>query len=233
MLAYRDEADKAVYATNTVAAIHEICLPNWQEADCPWCIEAALYRRMLKNGAVLPEPLQARLDLLTDRDTGLVEGLFFVAPDVMPMRLYSGSIFLPPGTPQATVFAAIGSALQQLRTTGSDRRPTLGPRRYPIATVLKALEYLKNVYKDSVLRAAILRAACSQELVYMSEPAEQRRTALVSALLTSAAPDEGDLALELILASAGGKCKIDGEMDAARLEATAAQLLALVRALSS
>lgn len=233
MLGYRDEADMAVYATNTVAAIHEICLPNWQEAECPWCAEAALYRRMLKNGALLPSALQARLDLLTDRDTGLVEELFFVAPDVMPMRLYSGSIFLPAGTPQATVFAAVGSALQQLRTVGTDRRPTLGPRRYPIATVLKALEYLKNVYKDSVLRAAVIRAACAQELVYMNEAAERRRTALVGALLTSAAADEGDLALELILAHAAGKCGVDEGIGEAQLEAMAAQLLALVRAFVS
>jgi hypothetical protein len=231
MLAYRDDADKAVHETNTVAAIHEICLPNWQDADCPWCAEAALYRRALKGGAVLPKALQERLDLLTDRATGLVEELFFVAPEVMPLRLYSGSIFLSPGTPQATVFAAVGSALQQLRTTDADRRPTLGPRRYPIATVLKALEYLKNVYKDSILRAAILRAGCAQELVYMSESAERRRTALVGALLTSAAADEGDLALELVLAHAAGKCGIDGEIGSAQLEATAAQLLALVRAL--
>lgn len=231
MLAFRAEADKAVYAANTIKAVHEICLPNWQEPDCPWCVEASLYRQMLKRGETLPEALQTRLDLLTDQETGLVDNLFLVAPDVEPLRLYSGSIFVPPETPQATVFAAVGSALQQLRTIGSDRRPTLGPRRYPIATVLKAPEYLKNVYKDSILRAAILRASLIQELVYMNEPAEQRRTALVGALLTSGAADEVDIALELILAKGLGKCDIDDGIDTEQLEITAGRFLALVRAL--
>jgi hypothetical protein len=154
-----------------------------------------------------------------------------VAPRDPPLKLYSGSIFLPPGTPQATVFAAIASALQHLRTTRSEPQPPLGPRRYPIATVLKVREYLKDVYKDSILRAAILRAACADELVYMNEAAERRRTGLVTALVRSAAADERDLALELILAHAGRKCRIDPDLAPGEIEPVAATLLDFVRAL--
>lgn len=231
MLAYRDEADKGVYPCNTVEAIQAICLTNWQETDCPWCLELALYRRMLKEGHALPAPIRQRLERLTERDSGLMNDLFLVAPADKPLELYSGSIFVPAGTPQATVFAAVGSALQQLRTLRSETRPALGPRRYPIATVLKAREYLKEVYKDSILRAAVLRAGCVEELVYMNEAAERRRTALVTALLTSPKRDERDVSLELVLAHASGKCEIDSDLHGNRLEATAAQLLANIRAL--
>jgi hypothetical protein len=232
MLAYRDDADKGVYEVNTIAAIQELCLPNWQEAECPWCAETALYRQMQKEGHDLPSHIQQRLDRLNDRDSGLVDDLFLVAPTDSPLALYSGSIFLPPGTPQATVFAGVASALQQLRTVQSERQPPLGPRRYPIATILKAREYLKHVYKDSILRAAILRAGCIEELVYMNEAAERRRTLLVRALVTSAAADERDLALELIIAHAGGKCEIDPDLALDRIEPTAARLLEIVRTLA-
>lgn len=229
MLAYRDDADKAVYATNTVAAVHEMCLPNWPEPECPWCLELALYRRMQKQEIPLADHFLQRLDRLTDRDSGLVDDLFLVGPENSPLNLNSGSIFLPPGAPQATVFAAICSALQQLRTNATDKRPVLGPRRYPVATILKAREYLKVVYTDSILRSAILRAARSEELVYMAEASERRRTGLISALLTSPDQDKCDLAFELILAHAAGKCQIDLDIDSNVLEPTVADFLDIVK----
>ncbi|HEX4693553.1 hypothetical protein [Sphingomonas sp.] len=231
MLGWRDPADKKVHARNSVEAIHEICLPNWQETGCPWCAEAAFYRRMLKEKGALPAQFQDRLDRLNDRDNGLVDDLFLVPLGAKPLTLYRGSIFLPPSAPQATVFAAISSALQQMRTVAVDTRPRLGPRRYPIATVLTAHEYLQDVYKDSILRAAVLRAARGEELRYTNERAENERTAMVEHLLISAKPDESDLTLELILAHAGHKCRIDTPADDPKLDPAVAAFLADVRAL--
>jgi hypothetical protein len=233
MLGYRAEADQAPYKDNSVDAIETLSLPNWQEPECPWCAEVALYNRMEKEGILLSAHVRQRLDRLADRRAGLVDDLFFVGPNDQPLELYSGSIFVPPGTPQATVFASVGSAMQQLRTIAPSKRPMLGPRRYPIATVLKAREYLKEVYKDSILRAAILRAGTAAELVYMNEPAERRRAGLVTALLTSLQADERDIAYELILAHGARKCPIDATIGDAQLEADAARLLADVRSLSS
>lgn len=231
MLGWRDAADKEVHARNSVEAIEKICLPNWQETSCPWCAEVALYRRMLKINGRLTTQFQQRLDRLNDRDSGLVDELFLVSPGEKPLTLYAGSIFLAAGTPQATVFAAISSALQQMRTVAPDTGPRLGPRRYPIATVLTAHEYLHDVFKDSILRAAILRAARSEELRYTNDHAENERTAMVDHLLTSAKPDERDVAIELILAHAGHKCRIDTPTDDARLDAMAAAFLTDVRVL--
>ncbi len=232
MLRYRDPADKRVHQENTVSAVETLCLPNWQERDCPWCREAVLYERLLEQGIVLPDHLQARRRRLADGDGGLVDDLFLVAPGTAPLQLYGGSIFVPPVTPQATVFAAIASAVQRLRTLPGDGRPTLGPRRYPVATVLRAREYLQDVYKDSILRAAVLRAANAEELNYMNEQRERRRTNMVAALLTSSRSDEADVALELVLAHAHRKCRIDLDVDTVGLEPIAADLLASVRALS-
>lgn len=231
MLQYRGLGDQGIHAANTASAIHELCLPNWQQADCPWCTEERIYRQMLREGHYLPDYLLQRLDRLMQRDIGLVDDLFLVSPDTPALRLFTGSVFVAEGAPQATIFAAVASAVQHLRTAGPGLQPTLGQRRYPVATVLKAREYLKSVYKDSVLRAAILRACTVEELVYMSEIAERRRKRMITALLTAPQADENDIGMELILAHAAGKCDVDPEADEGIADPATMDLLKIVRVL--
>jgi hypothetical protein len=208
MLSYRDPADKSHYGDNTVQALYEICLPNWQQAACPWCAEVALLRRIQTHQGPLPPNLATRLDRLLNAPDGLVDDLFLVEPGSPALQLYSGSIFAGAGAAQATVFGAVASALQQLRSLNGTARPPLGPRRYPLSTVLKAREYLKDVYTDSILRASLLRAACREELVYMEDEKEAKRSALAAALTASTSVDVHNLTLELLIAEGAGKVRL-------------------------
>jgi hypothetical protein len=226
MLSYRDPVDRAHYGDNSVAAIYEICLPNWQQASCPWCAEIDLLRRLDVERGRLPPDLAARLQRLVDAPDGLVDDLFLTEPGAPPLQLFAGSIFADAGASQAAVFAAAAGALQQLRSLNAGERPPLGPRRYPLSTVLKASEYLRSVYTDSILRAALIRAGCREELVYMEDDRETTRNVLAAAIAASTSADVHNLTLELLIAAAAGKLRLSA--DAAIHGALATALRALL-----
>jgi hypothetical protein len=225
-LSFRAKEDRKHHHSNSINAVCAISLPNWQEQDCPWCREASLYAdfSMKVREDTLPVLIEKRSSLLDDRDTGLTDNLFLVADGVPALRLYSGSVFAPQDCNQAEVYASAAAALQHLRET-SGEKPKLGRRRYPIATVIEAKNYLRVMYTDSILRASILRSAVLEELVYTDREQEQNRTSLMMDIIHSGHADQNDLAAELILAHAMRKCSLAEVKPTANLPADLASLL--------
>ncbi len=193
---------------NTVTAIEEFVLPDWAEADCPWCVEQSLYEILsgLHPQRGLTKLLRDRRQLLEQSGhTGLDDNLFIIPPTVANLSFTDGSIFAAVDMSQASVFASVASSLQTLRTQAEARKQPLGPRHYPVATVLDDKEYLEKVYTDSTLRACILRAAADYELTYTDQKAEERKTRRAIALLTAEKGIDYDLSAELIVAAFAGK----------------------------
>jgi hypothetical protein len=163
----------------------------------------------MAEGLQLPPVLQERSRRLQEaRSFGMRDDLFLVAPPRPPFEITPGSLFAEPDTSQADVFASVAAAVQVLRCSPPAGRPPLGRRRFPVSTVLKGREYLHETYTDSVLRAAIMRAAEPDELVYADNEKEGERTDWVRHLITSPLPDEWELIPELILAAALEKCSL-------------------------
>jgi hypothetical protein len=192
---------------HTVSAIETIVLPDWHSAECPWCAEIELYRRREAALGTLPVgALRDRLTTLTfARDEGLSENLFLNGPSQPLIEINRTSEFVDAPASQATVFAAVSAAIQRLRSVPENDRPVLGPRHFPVSTILNDEEYLVNVYTDTVLRASILRGATIDELVYANTQLEEQKTQRVELLLQSDDPTKTNLAAEIILAGKAGK----------------------------
>ena len=206
MLGWRSPEDSIPHARNTVNATYELCLPNWQERGCPWCAELLQYDHVVDRGVTLPAFFAARRQrLVAAKYSGLINDALLQDGYAPPLQLEQGSIFAPPGASQAAVFASVASAFQTMRTVLELDLPLLGPRRHPLSTVLKATDYLLDTYTDSIVRAAFLRAAASDELVYAGLDGEERRQGLISAIVENPAAHVCDLGHELILAAACGK----------------------------
>jgi hypothetical protein len=206
MLGWRSPEDSVPHARNTVDSTYELCLPNWQERECPWCAELSQYNDLVDRGVMLPAFFAARRQrLVAAKDSGLIDDALLQDGFAPPMQLEQGSIFAPPEASQAAVFASVASAFQTMRTVLEPDLPLLGPRRHPLSTVLKATDYLLDTYTDSIVRAAFLRAAVPDELVYASPGDEEKRQVLISEIVENAAAHVCDLGHELILASACGK----------------------------
>lgn len=129
------------------------------------------------------------------------------------MTLGPESLFANFGANQAEAFAAVASALQYLRSASTPDRPPLGPRQFPVSTVLNHEDYLCSKWTDSILRAAFLRAASSEELTYADAGRENARIQALEDLLVQSADGEHDIALEILLASNLGKCRVRFEDD--------------------
>jgi len=211
MLGWRPKTARAGFERNTVTATFELCLPHWLERECPWCTELQVYNAIIDRGGELPPQFaQRRTRLIEGRETGLMHDAVLQAASDPPIVLAQGSIFAPDGATQADVFAAVASALQTLRTVSEPDLPKLGPRRFPLSTVLLDREYLLDTYTDSVVRAAFIRDAIADELVYADGKNETERQALVAGIVASHFPHWADLGHELILAAALGKGVLSG-----------------------
>ena len=206
MLGWRSPKDAVVYARNTVDATYELCLPNWQERGCPWCAELLQYDYLVAGGITLPAFFAARRKrLVAAKDSGMIDDALLQDGFAPPLQLEQGSIFAPPDASQAAVFASVSSALQTMRTVSEPDLPLLGPRRHPLSTVLKATDYLLDTYTDSIVRAAFLRAATPDELVFAGRDYEESRQSLISDIVENSAAHVCDLGHEIILAAACGK----------------------------
>jgi hypothetical protein len=227
-LQYRAQDDRAHHPHNTVSAVFEVCVPNWQEERCPWCQERLFYEKLQYSGGELPAKIRDRQTMLVDRDSGVHDDLF-LDPGTSKIKLYSGSLFAPEDSSQAEVFAAIAAAIQQLRVHTTGDKPSLGPRRHPIATILDAEHYLDKTFTDTVIRASFLRAASWEELVYTNSTREKQRTELIGRILGAKEGDVCNLSLELILADALHKCSIADETIGSGISQAACEFLALIR----
>jgi hypothetical protein len=195
---------------HTVNAVEYVLLPDWREHRCPWCMEIRLYERWLERQGSMPSALLERLEELSRSNrAGLVDNLFFQFPNSNAFKLGPDSLFAPEHAAQAEVFAATASAIQYLRTNPSGDQPLLGPRRFPISTVLAYVDYCRSKWTDSILRASILRAASVDELTYADGGLEGDRTAAILDLIRQSADGEHEIALELLLAANQEKWSFD------------------------
>ena len=193
---------------HTLQAVDEVVLPDWRDDCCPWCIEKRMYQRWAKIAA-LPEPLIGRLETLSrSSDAGLEDELFLQRPGAAPFAVGPASLYLPEGASQPEVFAAIAAALQVLRTERSESRPLLGPRRFPVSTVLKHEDYCRAKWTDTIIRASLLRAAISDELVYADPQSEEARAVALGRLIMQPSEGEHEIALEILIAAGEEKCRL-------------------------
>lgn len=191
-----------------VITLLELPLPDWRDQDCPWCQELALYNRWARRG-----PLHARLAdraeaLSSAAARGLTDDLFLALPARTPLALGPSSFFVGQASSQADAFAAVSSALQRLRSRDPAHGPPLGLRRFPVSTVLKHDDYLKETWTDSILRSIFLRGAHPEELVYADPATEAKRTTDLRDLLLDTSPAQHDMAIEILLAAALGKATV-------------------------
>jgi hypothetical protein len=198
---------------HTVDAVEFILLPDWRDNDCPWCREKRLYERW-SMVAPLPDLFVERLGLLSrSMATGLINDLFAAIPGLPEMKLGPSSLFTAERANQAEVFAAVAASLQYLRSEPPSDRPPLGPRHFPVSTVLNHEDYLRSKWTDSILRATFFRAASSDELTYADANRENLRTAALNDLLMQDAEGEHDIALEILLAAGLEKCRVNVAAD--------------------
>jgi len=198
------------YLSHTVQSVEQLPLPDLAQDDCPWCVELALYNNWVKGGVPLPEALEQRRARLAGAGVdGLCEDAL-VHPQQLPRpELGPRSFYVKQGCTQAHVFAAASAALQTLRTVGHENKPKLGPRHFPIATVLHHEDYLNQKWTDTVLRAAFLRASTRDELVWTEAGHRKSRKDAFTNLLRRNDQSEHDLVLEVLLAAACGKVDLD------------------------
>ena len=207
-LGYRRKEGKKRPDPHTVQAIETLVLPHWQEHRCPWCREMEIYRKSGKESEIASRrTIAKRLEQLQRaKAEGLSKDLFLGVDGHPDLEIRKESIFVEAPASQASVFAAVASALQSLRVESPKQSaPVLGPRRYPLSTVLYYKEYLVHTYTDSILRASILRAAVRDELVYADKCAEREKGRRVRELIMSDIRSRANLAAELGLAIADRK----------------------------
>jgi hypothetical protein len=198
----------AALPRHTLNCIDMVVLPDWREPDCPWCTELRLYSRWSQI-VPLPEQLASRRAVLQSADAaGLTSELFLQIPNVPALALGPTSFFTNQAAHQAEVFAAVAAALQHLRTEVISSRPRLGPRHFPISTVLNHDDYLCAKWTDSILRATFLRAATGDELTYADSNREYVRTRQLMDLVVQHGEGEHDIAPEVLIAAALGKCRV-------------------------
>lgn len=182
--------------------VETLLLPDWGEAECPWCWEL---RQLEAVGRTLPptESLRERWHALRDTRRGLRESLFLPwmpeEVDSLPVSVWKlgpGSVFRAKN--EMDLFVAVASSVQSLRAAGDLRERPM----FPLSYVLNPSFWLSGRYYDPVIVAAILRATRRHDI---------RATQIEAELLKGMSHrlDHGDdLRGELLLAMARGHLPI-------------------------
>lgn len=191
-----------------ITALLDLPLPDWREPECPWCQELQLYRRWGRRGELHRRLAERREALGRAVAGGMSDDLFLAVPAESPLKLGPSSFFVDHESSQADAFAAVSSALQRLRSRPATQGPPLGPRHFPLSTVLRHGDYLKETWTDSILRSIFLRGAHAEELVYAEASTETARTTELRDLLLDPSPAQHDIAIEILLAAALGKATV-------------------------
>lgn len=194
---------------NRMLAVELVVLPDWDKEHCPWCHEQSVLlaadpplnvgQRSTSVAALRP---RAAMLASAPLNQGMSKRVLWSNAKPKEVSLTAGSIFIPKkkGTREAAVFAAVASALQEMRT----RKERALESRFPFPTIVDPKMYLSGRFNDAILKAAILRASSQDELICVSARGEQDRLDLLKTL--SGNRKEGAcLNIELALASAVGK----------------------------
>ncbi len=139
---------------NTLNCVELVVLPDWDEGCCPWCAEQELYRTITLRSEELPPLLARRVSDLAQTQTGLnASTIFGCHLSGFEFQLTDNSLFAPAGSSPPTVFAAVSSSFQRLRTDSKSTR-SLSRRLYPQTNCISTDDYLGNTFTDPILRAS-------------------------------------------------------------------------------
>jgi hypothetical protein len=166
-----------------VISIEHVVLPDWDSKTCPWCIEAKALMQLKARGRLTDATISGvtkRVMLLEQarRRKGLINNAIWRPDGSNPTQLTQNSIFINidngPAT-EADVIAAVGAALQRMRTTTSEHEERL-ESGYPHVSVLDPENYFGFRFNDDLLRLAIIRSANVSELErWVTVKEEERR----------------------------------------------------------
>lgn len=191
---HRWSADPATQRKNSFDHVEKLILPDWGELDCPWCLEKELREGMGTTHDIPPTELG---------HSGLTTHIFTTPQGHPLMALEDESFVGPAGASQAAIYCAVAGGLQRLRTEKfDDSAPPLGSHHFMVSSVFASENYTRYL-TDSVLVAAVWKAAKPGELTFTDAHKEQERCKLLKTFL--AHPSNADLEGELTLAIAAGK----------------------------
>ena len=154
-------------------------LPNWNEQDCRWCAEHRLLDKLPTAIQNFPF-VRDRLDILRRRN-GLIQDLFPKWPSDNGRsdeywKLTSGSLFR--GVQGADLAVSVASGIQGMRGKRRQRDGIWLPSelddvfRSPIAKILDPAFFAAMRYYEPVLKASILRATRSHDIMAPGNEAE-------------------------------------------------------------
>ena len=213
---------------NDVECLEKIVLPDWDMAECPWCLEYEWLSEMIETSGFGEEGLKRaieRRELLEQAadGEGLVSNVFWIPPQRQRPTITPRSIFLPNvDATEADIAASVAGAIQRMRTEPEDgqrlKADFLQPR------VLDPHNFLgpDPRYNDLVLRMAVLRSALPSELRRWDDGEETLRSRYLGSAFVD---DQCCFALELTVAIAQGKFPLieDGDVDLAAIQPPEAQ----------
>jgi hypothetical protein len=130
----------------------------------------------------------------------MVDDSFFTPSGTVAMHLTRNSILIDAPASEAAVFCAVASTLQIMRTTESPGQSLVC--HFPEIHVLDPQCSLGAHFNDSIIRAAVLRAAKPRELEFPDIELEQARRQLAAAIVIDEAKDVHNLSFEIGVAMA-------------------------------
>jgi len=168
---------------NKVECIEQIVLPNWEESECPWCLEYQQLSDMIrsqifsKNSHELMLKRQRHLQIASDAE-GLINQVFWIPPRQQRPTLGPGSIFIGhEGVSEADVVASVASAIQRMRVDPMEENRLSS--EYPLPRILSPKNYLGESprFNEAILKMAVLRSTRPSELRRWDDKDECDRTA--------------------------------------------------------
>jgi hypothetical protein len=180
-----------------IISLEHVVLPDWDRKTCPWCVETKVLTQLKARGRLTDATISAvtkRVMILEKarRRKGLISNAIWRPDGSNPTQLSQNSIFVNidsgPAT-EADVIAAVGAALQRMRTTTSDHEERL-ESGYPHVSILDPENYFGFRFNDDLLRLAILRSANVAELErWVTAREEERRKKVKEFLLGTSNQD--------------------------------------------
>jgi hypothetical protein len=160
---------------------------------------------LFPDSSTLPSSFQARYALLEAED-GTPDNLFLQKPDGQPLKLRKSFVFWIDfpldivAATQADVYWTISAILHDLRLESAGK--SLGSVYH--TTLISPVCF--DRFNDGVIQACLLRAALPAELNYSVNPEVSRQmTDIVISVLTHWQNQQGEAALEFLLALACGR----------------------------
>ena len=148
--------------SHTLDFVEKIILPNWDDRDCPLCIESRLLDELIKENKIQPNSLLSnRATLLRSQTSqGLVDDVFLQLPSTESLQITSNSFFVEEGATQAIVLSSVAAAIQELRNN-ADADNRLDARGFPVRKVFSVTDL--STYTDGILQASLLRCVHEEE----------------------------------------------------------------------